>query len=232
MTLKHRYLLPILLLLCVVAASLPALVAWRSERQLAVIKAEVEALGGQLYAAPPPEATFGYWTAVKQLFGTEQPATERAYFVGLADCEINDEWLPRLLALPHLEEIWLSDTRITDRGIAILSELRQLRKLHLEGTNVTDGCLSDLSMLAQLELLDLSHTKVTDACFADLSTLPNLEHLILSYTEVTGEHIDVLLRSPQLRFLGLSGAWNLTAMWFQQSSVHHASRRCLCDAQV
>jgi hypothetical protein len=128
--------------------------------------------------------------------------------------------------LKGLEELLLADTQLTDKGLTKLLAITNLKLLHIGGTQVTESGLKSLNafreldalvtwelpmseqILSQLDLpklrnLHISGTHVNDACLGRLSRFPKLENLYLARCSVTDEGIQAVKDCEKLGFLSL-----------------------------
>jgi hypothetical protein len=80
----------------------------------------------------------------------------------MANPDVTDETLQRLVGQRRLKTLDLNGTQVTDQGLAVLAELTTLQTLRLRGTRITDaGLQSLLSALPELKQLDLQQTAVS-----------------------------------------------------------------------
>ena len=120
----------------------------------------------------------------------------------LRDCELTDDDLAYLAALPNLNGLELRGTAVTDDGLAHLAALR-LQTLSLRGTKVG---AQNLPMLpATLQHLDLTDTRAgADAC-RFLRPLPDLHTLKFNRLPIDDAGLDILPALPRLRHLEIDG---------------------------
>lgn len=80
----------------------------------------------------------------------------------MANPDVTDETLQRLLGQRRLKTLDLNGTQVTDQGLAVLAQLPSLQTLRLRGTRITDaGLQSLLAALPELKQLDLQQTGVS-----------------------------------------------------------------------
>ena len=121
----------------------------------------------------------------------------------LRDCELTDDDLAYLGALPNLTGLELRGTAVTDAGLAQLAALR-LQTLSLRGTQV--GARNLPMLPATLQHLDLTDTRAdADAC-RFLRPLPDLHTLKLNRLPIDDAGLDALPALPRLRHLEIDGA--------------------------
>ena len=125
--------------------------------------------------------------------------------VRLAETDVSDSDLSRIVRLSQLGFLDLTDTRITDCGVGYLSRLRDLEVLVLTNTSVSDAGLSSLLPCTRLHCLDLEETGITDAGLETLLGLENLQWLDLSGTNITDNGVRQLAHCGHLKTLILDG---------------------------
>jgi hypothetical protein len=125
-------------------ALLIAAVRWNRQQRLI---ADIEAVGGQVETTPVGPA----W--LRSALGEDHMrGWDRIVGINLADCDVDDRWLQRILYLQDLEWIDLTATGVSERGLARVAELSALKQLYIEETAVSDEALADL---------DAAHPDVT-----------------------------------------------------------------------
>jgi hypothetical protein len=80
----------------------------------------------------------------------------------------NDEALPWLKKLPHLELFRFGSPNVTDAGMKTLAEFPALKRLHLIGVPMTDAGLMELAKIEQLESLYVDDSPISDAAWEEL----------------------------------------------------------------
>lgn len=130
--------------LVIVAALLVGGVRWQRQQDLI---AGIESLGGQVETRPIGPA----W--LRSALGEEHMrGWDRIVGVNLADRDVDDAWLPRILHLNDLEWIDLTATNVSERGLERVAELPELKEIYIEESAVSDEALADL---------DAAHPDVT-----------------------------------------------------------------------
>ena len=141
---RPGWLLAVGVFMVLVLALLLAGVRW--QRQQSLID-EIQALGGQVETSPIGPA----W--LRDALGEDHMrGWDRIVGINLADRDVDDEWLRRILHLKDLDWIDLTATRVTERGLSRVAELPGLKELYVEESSVTDVALADL---------DAAHPDVT-----------------------------------------------------------------------
>ncbi len=92
---------------------------------------------------------------------------------------IQDEDIPLLAGLPHLENLSFGRNSLTDKGYASLAKLGTLKQINFVKVALTDQGLAELVRLPHLEMLELHHTGVTDDGLKALGQMPALKYLTL-----------------------------------------------------
>lgn len=136
-------------------------------------------------------------------YGALTPAALHALAeLDLRGCELTDDDLAYLAALPNLTGLELRGTAVTDDGLAQLAALR-LQTLSLRDTQV--GARNLPMLPATLQHLDLTDTRAgADAC-RFLRPLPALHTLKLNRLPVDDAGLDALPSLPRLRHLEIDG---------------------------
>ncbi len=165
--------------LCVVAAAL-AVAAWGllTSRQVALAKARIGALGGEVTvvtrsdAGPLVRTVFPFFCAADDVSVT------------LSGSRAADDDLAVIPALGAVKAVALNGTRVTAAGLKHLLPLPQLKGLSLGQTAVTDAALVEVAGMVRLESLDLAGTGITDSGLKSLGSLPRLQALNLANDHV------------------------------------------------
>jgi len=193
----------------------------RYDRQLSLVRAEVEGAGAAGESARPG-AGVGSRRRTRRPAGAARAALGSGfrYWLGTAggvlrdehgrpqfNLEVTGDTLEplRALAPDGLAALHCQRSAIDDRELEHLQGMRSLRLLDLSGTAVGDAGLVHLLGCTSLESLDLWDTGVTDDGLAVLGRLPNLRNLGLGGTAVSDEGLRHLAGLSHLRLLQLWG---------------------------
>jgi Leucine Rich Repeat (LRR) protein len=117
----------------------------------------------------------------------------------LDECDVSEEGLTALSALPELKELSLmrllhirygaSVSGLKDSCLVPVQGLTQLQNLTLSGNRITDKGVELIAHLPNLETLDLDATDVSDAGLVTLQSMKNLRAIRLGGTRVTPEGV-------------------------------------------
>ena len=128
----------------------------------------------------------------------------------------DDDALPYVARLVHLEELNLRNALISDAGLRQLVPLQSLRVLRVGWRDVdsyipeiTDAGMKSIAELSSLEELDISCCHVSDQGVKLLRRLPRLRTLDLTLTPITDATLEEVKRFPRLEQLDLTET-NLT----------------------
>ncbi|MDQ1835316.1 NTF2 fold immunity protein [Massilia scottii] len=116
-----------------------------------------------------------------------------------AGCDIGDEAVRALCALPRLERLWLDASALTDAGLSEIARVPALNWLVLDHTGITGAGLAAFAGHAALRTLSLRHTPANDACVQHIARIPHLSHVALQGSAVTPEGILALAAHPTVR---------------------------------
>jgi Leucine Rich repeat len=120
----------------------------------------------------------------------------------LDECDVSEEGLTALSALPELKELSLmrllhirygaSVSGLKDSCLVPVQGLTQLQNLTLSGNRITDKGLEFIAHLPNLVSLDLDATDVSDAGLVTLQSMESLKMIRLGGTRVTPEGVKKL----------------------------------------
>jgi hypothetical protein len=200
-----------MLLVVTLAASVLGYIVFKTQRQMAVVKA-IQQMGGMVtfdheiatngVQLPIPRSPGPKW--LRQTLGDE-------YFVRLVKVSFDqpdDETISSFseLDLSTVEHLLLAGGPLTDKGVSCLtaSSLPKLRRLRIDETKVSDDGLAAISKnLPQLENLYLGYTNVGNDGIAHLTALNHLRVLDVNYTKVDTDGVNSLkAKMPQLLIIG------------------------------
>ncbi|MDQ1924424.1 NTF2 fold immunity protein [Massilia pseudoviolaceinigra] len=116
-----------------------------------------------------------------------------------AGCDIGDEAVRALCALPRLERLWLGASAVTDAVLSDIARVPALNWLVLDHTGITGAGLAAFAGHAALRTLSLRHTRANDACMQHIARIPQLSHVALHGSAVTPEGILALATHPTVR---------------------------------
>jgi Leucine-rich repeat (LRR) protein len=115
---------------------------------------------------------------LKGIFGLEE--------LRLVDCELDDQKLSQLPAIPTLKRLILDGNDLRAPSVFYLATTHpQLEELSLACPNVDSSALLHLPWFKQLKRLSLAGSAVTDSGLKRLARLTTLEALDLRQTKVT-----------------------------------------------
>ncbi len=121
-------------------------------------------------------------------------------------CEITDDDLKHLAALPDLEWLLLlGQKKVTGDGLKHLTKLPNLKHIDCAKTPIKGESLAHLSGMKQLVRLGLWDTAIDDAGLAHLKELPNLRYLFLTNAKIGDAGLKNLGEKPDLYDLRLGG---------------------------
>jgi len=149
--------------------------------------------------------------------------------VDFGNCEIGDDHIIHIAALPLIDSVTLRNNRITDEGLSRLRDSQQLELLVLSNNKITgtgfkgfktpklttlfmyenpisDEGLEQIGKLTSLKMLGIAKTKTfTDAGLSHLSQLKKLTYLCLIDNAITDDGLKHLSNLPMLNDLEMVG---------------------------
>ena len=126
---------------------------------------------------------------------------QSVYFERKAD----DDMLPCLFDLPHLQTVDLRESRVTDAGLVYLRRLSDVRTLNIEDTAIGDAGFAHLAKNRRIEYLWLGDTRITPASLPQILQNRGLTHLSLDGMELADNDAARLVELQKLEVLALRG---------------------------
>ncbi|MBI1373512.1 MAG: hypothetical protein GC159_12355 [Phycisphaera sp.] len=96
-------------------------------------------------------------------------ADDDIIWLDLANTNVTDEQLRKVIRMPKLGHVDLSGTSITDAGVAILAEKKDWTGLNLSRTQITDAALAQLESMPDLGLLVVGETQLSPRALMQFS---------------------------------------------------------------
>ncbi|NHZ89506.1 hypothetical protein F2P45_10840 [Massilia sp. CCM 8733] len=125
-----------------------------------------------------------------------KPSIRGLTFTG---CDIGDDAVRALCALPKLERLWLDGSAITDAVLPDIARVPALNWLVLDNTGIGGTGLAALSGHARLRHLSLRNTPVDDACVRHIVGIASLSYLDVKGSAMTRAGLLALAAHPTLK---------------------------------
>lgn len=115
------------------------------------------------------------------------------------NCDLGDEAVRALCALPKLERLWLAGSAVTDAVLPDIARIPALDWLVLDSTAISGAGLAALAGHPRLRHVSLRHTLAGDACVPHLVRIAPLSYVDLQGSAITHDGLLALAAHPTLK---------------------------------